>query len=270
MLFLPPAHGHAINSQEPGMVRLLPETLPTAWLELALYLGKDFDWTELHGQDAFVQAERAQCATDQAFYETSQRYLYHLTQYFLEGWKRPGYAWLMQILSQHPAATVLDYGCGIGSDGLWFMENNIAVDFADYDNPSRQYPAWRLAHRVGHRAQIYDLDADIPRHGIVWCMDVLEHLPPAQHWPFLQNLATLGEIVVMNLVDDRTADGLVHYPVDVEGLTTALRATWPVTAQDWWQQANGSKVRFLVYGDAMVPEPAGNQNGQAYHATVGV
>ena len=253
MLWPFPGFLFTLRTQQPGEApryTIFPsETAHSSWIELAMYLGKDFrpDW--LISDDRVIHAEFHACGNADAFYHTSQRYLYHLVAYYLEGWKRAGMAFLFDILAHDPTQTVLDYGCGVGEDGLWLLENNIKVHFADFDNPCSRYLAWRLAHRLNATGvRLYDLDTDtIPHHDIVWCMDVLEHLPASGHIPFLLKLGALGRVVICNLVDDKTADGTVHHPVDVDGLTALVDGLGPMAFKDMYEKEDGSKVRFLMY-----------------------
>ena len=75
-----------------------------------------------------------------------------------------------------PGARVLDYGCGIGSDGLALLEAGYEVEFADFDNPSTAYLRWRLARRE-LSAPIYDLDVEVPGgFDAAYAFDVIEHV----------------------------------------------------------------------------------------------
>ena len=56
-----------------------------------------------------------------------------------------------------PARRLLDYGCGIGSDGLRLQRLGYRVDFADFDNPSDAYLRWRLERR-GVDAPVHDVE----------------------------------------------------------------------------------------------------------------
>src|SRR3954471_22150599 len=77
-----------------------------------------------------------------------------------------------------PPAHLLDYGCGIGSDGLRLIDAGYRVSFADFDNPSTRYLRWRLDQR-GIEAEIHDVAAGpAPAgHDAVLCFDVIEHVP---------------------------------------------------------------------------------------------
>jgi SAM-dependent methyltransferase len=226
-------------------------TCNPAWVELALYLGGNFRTGDLRSPDAEIEAERLQYASDLDFYKHSERYLYHLTSYFTEGWKRPAYGMLFTVTGFYLDLHVLDYGCGIGSDGLYFLEAGMRVSFADYVSPSTAYLEWRLDHRMHILSRIYDIEtATMPDNvDIVWCMDVLEHLPPDQHQDFLTRLMGMGPVVIMNFVDDPKANGIVHYPVDVEGLTTWLEGQVPIFYRDMNVQRSGGRVRFLTFGE---------------------
>jgi hypothetical protein len=90
---------------------------------------------------------------------------------------------------------------------------------------------------------------NIPQHDVVWCIDVLEHIDPCEHKDFILNLEHLGRTVIMTLVDDKKADGTVHYPVDVDGLTKWTYDRRRVWWQDYHVQPDGSRVRLLVIGE---------------------
>ena len=253
MFFPFPDFLFALRVQQPGeqeRIAVFPgECSHFSWLELALFLGRDFRPEWMGTKDEDVHREFQACGSGDAFYHQSRRYLYHLIQYFMEGFKRPAYAFLFEVLALNAQQTVLDYGCGIGEDGLWFMANKIQVSFADFNNPCSRFLAWRLDHRLNaHDVSVYNIAVDtIPHHDIVWCMDVLEHLPPAEHLHFLAKLGLLGRCVIINFVDDKTADGLVHHTVDVDGLTNWLEAHGPCAWKDFHEKPDGSKVRFVLY-----------------------
>src|SRR3954466_6433383 len=88
--------------------------------ELRAYQGDGYDRARLeHYQDALDQ-EVAEVADEREFYRTSQAYLYNLTAFAMTGTKLP----YLEVLTSNvpPGSRVLDYGCGIGSDGLMLLE----------------------------------------------------------------------------------------------------------------------------------------------------
>ena len=243
----------SITTPDGTVFQLPPDGyLHPVWLELACYLGKRFrsDWCG--SSDSVVQAEFAKYPSADAFYRESEVYLYHLLGYWLEGCKRPAHAWLLQSTG-NVRCSVLDYGCGVGCDGLWLLDAGYDVSFADVPSPSLEFLRWRLRQRWHFGAPIYTLPLTqaVPSHTFVWCMDVVEHLPPDDHLPFLEHLASLGQFVLVNLIADAHADGTVHHPVDIEGLTAAIRERWSLVYQDYYVERTGNRTRFVCYGPAV-------------------
>lgn len=197
--------------------------------ELRQYLGADYDEARLQRHVAGLQEEEAAAPDERTFYRTSRAYLYDLTVFSMSGTKAP-YRRLVRELAA-PGARLLDYGCGIGVDGLRLLEQGYRVEFADFDNPSVAFLRWRLQQRELD-APIHDVERDIPGgFDVAYCFDVLEHVddPVA----LLERLESLAEIVVVNFLEpaahgphdehlhrplpipellDRAADhGLLHY-----------------------------------------------------------
>ncbi len=232
-----------------------------AWDELLHYLGGQFRKEWLHITDADIHAEFAKYPDAATFYRETDVYLYNGLGYFFEGWKRSWYAHLLSAFGgMGRGISILDYGCGIGCDGLWLLDANFKVSFADVESRSLDFLRWRLwARRFA--AEVYVLPSDsaeahpeIPLHAVVWCMDVLEHLPSPMHERFLvETLPARGQVVFVNLVHDVTADGTVHHPVDIETLTAAVKAAFGFAyAEDRYLNEAGSYTRLLVYGNAVL------------------
>src|SRR5687768_272140 len=123
--------------------------------ELRRYLGAEYDHALLEGHERAIADERAGLGSDDELYRTSRMYLYDLTVFAMSPTKLPYLRDLTELVP--PPAHVLDYGCGIGSDGLRLIEAGYTVSFADFDNPSTRYLRWRLAQR-GIDATVHDLD----------------------------------------------------------------------------------------------------------------
>ncbi|HEV2369566.1 MAG TPA: glycosyltransferase family A protein [Acidimicrobiales bacterium] len=71
-----------------------------------------------------------------------------------------------------PGSKVLDYCCGIGSEGLRLTASGFSVHFADHPGPPLDYLKWRLAER-GLPPQVYRLGMDeVPRDfDAAFCLD---------------------------------------------------------------------------------------------------
>ena len=127
--------------------------------ELERYLGPAFELDRLQRYEAQLEREFESASDERTFYRTSEGYLYNLTAFAMTATKLPYLHELTALVP--PGSRVLDYGCGIGSDGLLLLEAGYRVEFADFDNPSTTYLRWRLAER-GLEAPVHDLDGDVP------------------------------------------------------------------------------------------------------------
>src|SRR4051794_31116512 len=134
-------------------------------------------------------------------------YLYNLTVFAMSRTKEPYLADLTDLVP--PGARVLDYGCGIGSDGLALLEAGYEVGFADFANPSVEYLRWRLRER-GFDARVFDLDASPPPAGwdAAFSFDVIEHVDDP--FVFLGRLEELAAMVVVNFLEPAPHEPDIH------------------------------------------------------------
>jgi len=183
--------------------------------ELEAYLGDDFDIDRLRGHQAAVDDERRQVGDEGRFYRTSTSYLYDLTAFSMSGTKAPYLAELRALVPR--GARLLDYGCGIGADGLRLLDDGYQVSFCDFDNPSTAYLRWRLARR-GYRAPVFDLDRDDLPTGFhaAYSFDVIEHVDDP--FAFLARLERLADVVAVNLLEEEPDDIDLHRPLPIGAL----------------------------------------------------
>ena len=127
------------------------------WQEVFQYLGKEFrvEWCGICDADIHEEYQRYPDAA--TFYRDTTAYCYNGLVYFLEGWKREWYAQLLYMTrGLGRTVSILDYGCGSGCDGLFFLEANFRVGFADIPSRSLDFLQWRLwARRI--TADVYVL-----------------------------------------------------------------------------------------------------------------
>ena len=183
--------------------------------ELKEYLGDDYDHARLQRYEEAVDEELAQVGDEPTLYRTSQMYLYNLTAFAMSRTKEPYLADLTDVVP--PGSRVLDYGCGIGSDGLLLLEAGYDVGFADFANPSTEYLRWRLEKR-GFDAPIYDLDSAPPDPGwdAAYSFDVIEHVDDP--FGFLANLERLSDLVVVNFLEPLPDEPDVHHELPIPQL----------------------------------------------------
>jgi SAM-dependent methyltransferase len=148
-------------------------------------------------------------------YRESQVYLYDLTVFAMSGTKEP----YLDLIARHipSGGRLLDYGCGIGSDGLRLLEAGYEVEFADFDNPSVEYLRWRLARR-GIEAPIHNLDDgfDLPRVDLAYSFDVIEHVDDP--FAFLARLEEVSDRVLVNFLAPDPHDTAVHHDLPIRKL----------------------------------------------------
>lgn len=183
--------------------------------ELQAYLGDAYDQRRLEQYDAQLEREFEEIGDEAALYRESQAYLYNLTAFAMTGTKLPYLELLRSAFP--PGSRVLDYGCGIGSDGLLLLEAGYKVAFADFDNPSTRYLRWRLERR-GFEAPIYDLDREAPPPGfdVAYSFDVIEHVDDP--FDFLARLEHAAGHVLVNFLEPEPCETGLHHELPVRDL----------------------------------------------------
>jgi len=182
--------------------------------ELRDYLGDAFELESLHNYQRTLDDEVQQIHDEQQLYRTSRAYLYNLTAFAMTATKLP----YLRELTAHlpPGSRVLDYGCGIGSDGLLLAEAGYAVEFADFDNPSARYLRWRLENR-GIDAPVHDLDRHVPGgFDAGFAFDVIEHVDDP--FAFLREMERRADLVMVNFLEPEPDDQDLHHELPVRDL----------------------------------------------------
>ncbi|MFA5785663.1 MAG: glycosyltransferase [Actinomycetota bacterium] len=217
----PRLRGLAENRANTRYYQQLAEPYLSAWAgardlaELKEYLGADYDQARLIDHLHEIERERQAARDEPTFYRTSHAYLYDLTVFAMSPTKVPYLADLRRLVP--PGARLLDWGCGIGTDGMRLMEAGYRVGFVDFDNPSTRFLRWKLARR-GLAADVYDLDRDEIPGGFdaAYAFDVLEHVDD----PFatLAELESRAALVVVNLLEPGPQDTHLHRPLPIPAL----------------------------------------------------
>jgi len=181
----------------------MPEPVALKWDpqreedDLRAYLGDDYDRGRLERYQDVLDEEARNAADEREFYRTSQGYLYNLTAFAMTGTKLPYLNILTSLVA--PGSRVLDYGCGIGSDGLMLLEAGYKVEFADFDNPSTAYLRWRLKQR-SIDAPVHDIEGHVPgAFDAAYSFDVVEHVPDP--YAFLNEMESRAKLVEVNFLE---------------------------------------------------------------------
>jgi 2-polyprenyl-3-methyl-5-hydroxy-6-metoxy-1,4-benzoquinol methylase len=179
--------------------------------ELRDYLGASFDRGRLEAYQQTLEEEAAKADDEIEFYRTSRAYLYNLTAFAMTGTKLPYLELLTRAVPR--GARLLDYGCGIGSDGLMLLEAGYHVEFADFDNPSTKYLRWRLERR-GLAAPIHDVEKQVPGgFAAAYSYDVLEHVEDP--YAFLNAMETRARRVEVNMLEFDPNEQELHHHLPI-------------------------------------------------------
>jgi glycosyltransferase involved in cell wall biosynthesis len=211
--------GKATKSVDPFLAKFAPVYLDAfeaeqELAELKAYLGDEYDDDLLRGHLRAVDAEEAAAPDELTFYRTSTAYLYDLTVFAMSGTKRPYRDEIMRRIGK--GSRLLDYGCGIGSDGLRFLEAGYRVEFADFTNPSAEYLRWRLQRR-GFDAAVHDVEVGVPGgFELAYCFDVIEHVDDPLG--FLATIEATAALVAINFLEPTPDDVHVHKPLPIKAL----------------------------------------------------
>jgi len=207
------------------------------WQELQAYLGDEFTLNLVPGNKRIKDDVIARKGADYYRRQARER-LYVETARALDYLREPFFQYVCEAA---PRCEVLDYECGIGSDGLRLATMGYTPVFADEPGVCVDYLKWRLKRR-GLKAQIHTLK-DAPRLPLgVWC-------GPPEEVPALDRLAELGEMVALGVgplgwdlleaYNERTraqitnAYGLLRWqPFNVNWLFIAFETPEPIRAQE--------------------------------------
>lgn len=152
--------------------------------ELKEYLGDKFipyydsSW-ELAKE--WTSRKRSTKADIENFYRNTKNYIYNSIIFYYSNDRIDLSSYWLDLKKAYNIRTVIDYGCGVGNDGLNMMDTGSKVIFADFDSPSFDFLKWRLKERnyisdLYQTIMVEELPRVKPRADMLWAVDVLEHM----------------------------------------------------------------------------------------------
>lgn len=168
--------------------------------QLAEFLGPRF--RPYHDSSKALAAEwgSAEPRTDAEvadFFRTSMSYLFNLTIWEASGNRPPYVTAALPTLEQHAVRTILDVGCGIGSDALALRHKGFTVTGCDYRSPSTRF----MHHRTGGSIPVIEPDElhAMTTPDALWIIDTLDHITEID-----QTLGTLLPSIRLMITEDLT------------------------------------------------------------------
>jgi 2-polyprenyl-3-methyl-5-hydroxy-6-metoxy-1,4-benzoquinol methylase len=111
------------------------------------------------------------------FYKTTNNYIYNLVIWY-ESKDREDFATeLINLAEDLKLKSFVDFGCGVGNDGLFLIANGYKTYFIDFDCPSIKFLKWRAKKR-NLEVEVYNIESlkVLPDADAVFAIDVLEHM----------------------------------------------------------------------------------------------
>ena len=111
------------------------------------------------------------------FYKHANEYVYNLMVWFQSGDRTSFKKVIDRLISDYSIKSVIDYGCGVGNDGLYFLSKKLETYFIDYDCPASSFLRWRLREK-NIASRFFDVETlqKFPEADMFWAIDVLEHM----------------------------------------------------------------------------------------------
>jgi SAM-dependent methyltransferase len=148
--------------------------------ELKEYLGNDF--VPYYDSSFALAGEwyRISPKTEleiKAFYKETSNYIYNLVIWYESNDREDFATELTNLATNYNLKSFIDFGCGVGNDGLKLIENGYEVYFIDFECPSISFLRWRAKKRKLD-VEIINIEKslNLPDADAVFAIDVLEHI----------------------------------------------------------------------------------------------
>lgn len=144
------------------------------------------------------------------FYTVTKNYIYNSVIFFESGDRIDLQPYFSNLRSKFNISSVIDFGCGVGNDGLFMLKEGVHVYFIDFESPTLDFLKWRLKKR-DINSNMYDvlnlksMDMTKVSSDMFWSVDVIEHMQnPMEIFDYISDSTKL--VVYFTDADD-TAKG---------------------------------------------------------------
>lgn len=147
------------------------------YAQLVAFLGADFRRYFDSSRALAAEWDAANPRTEQEiaqFFRASTSYLYNLAIWEASGNRPPYVSQALPTLARRGVRTVLDYGCGIGSDTIPLRDSGFDVLGCDFRSPSTAFLRWR-SHDTIAVIEPGEIDS-VTAPDALWVIDTLDHL----------------------------------------------------------------------------------------------
>jgi len=140
---------------------------------------RQFREAELELKRRWLKLKPETPAEQARFYRQEKLYIADLTSWLLRDSAVAGFLnMLRRYLQKYQLCTVLDYGAGIGSQGLALAEAGADVTLMDIEGPVWDYAQWRAKrHGLYDQVRWLPLAPILDEYDLVLCVDVIAHVP---------------------------------------------------------------------------------------------
>lgn len=131
------------------------------------------------------------------FYKEAENYIFDLAWWHRSPERQMLTIVAMRVCRKNGSQKVLDFGCGIGQDGITFAENGFDVTLADLSSRAFDFAKWRAERRklpikFVNSGELKD------KYDAILCFDVLEHIwEPRETIEYLYNHLTDNGILLV-------------------------------------------------------------------------
>ena len=156
------------------------------------------------------------------FYDNTQSYIFeHIWWHAVNAEKNSANVVIANYALQSGASAYLDFGSGVGANGILFARHGFSVTLADVSRTMLDFARWRFERRGLQAEYVYLREEPLPggRFDIVTAVDVFEHLlTPATEIRQIAAALKVGGVMVFNICAGADPERPMHilktkYPV---------------------------------------------------------